>query len=780
MKREMCKRVFVMLLAFMLCAESTLAVAAAENGSIMAQAGFISEKMPEGMELFDISEEAIAAAEVSEEEFMQQFGFDQTQIEAAETEMERALGISAPVAEAVSANTLSANSAQVSQEKATTYATLEDAADYMREKMVARKDLITIRVAGNKDSALKNVKTILNKVYEYDKNGAPDEGDYLYWHMKYMSWTNPKKNSDGSYTIRFKFIYRTTAAEEKYVTKKVNAIVKNLNLKSTALNDYQKVRAIYDYIMSIVEYDHYHYNTDQTYNYMYTTYEALNSGFAVCQAYATLFYRLCEEAGISARVICGNDDAKGSPTHGWNIVKIGSHYYNLDATWDDSADARTHVYFLKNMAEFTGHQRNKVNAGTAFDKQFPTSPVSYPTPEADISGKLINAANISGSVALVNGTDYSLTANNGRAKVIFFMNPAETGSTMWTQQFFEINAIKAKACDSVLIDIFDGYAEYEEGKPRQIMQLVMSIVKESYAYNFSSDYVNGLAYRNQYALSAGVQSGCHSSVAIIDGNNRLRYFGYADAAMTMIEKVLMEISYNAPYGAMTGVNAVQTQNDQVQLSWNPYGGATGYRVYRKIGAGAYCCVGTTTSTSFVDQISSTGTYTYQIKAIYSSKDIASTPEKMIAIKTMLLKKGKTYTVDGYKYKVLKSTNKTKTVAFAGVSNKKLSKVLIPDSVKINGLTYKVTEISAKALKGNKKVKTVSIGKNVTKIGKQAFYNTKKLANIVVKTKNLKSVGSKALYGISKKAEIRVPTSKYKKYQKVFKGKGQKSSVKIKK
>ena len=186
MKGKMYKKALVLLMAFVLCMETSLPVFAAGNDKIMAQTGVEAGEMPEGMQPFDISEEAIAAAEVSEEEFMQEFGLDKAQLAASEEEMERELGIAAPVAEEVSSNTLSVNSAQVSQEKATTYATLEDAADFVRGKMVARKATMTIRVAGNKDSALKNVTKILGKVYEYDINGAPNEGDYLYWHMRSM------------------------------------------------------------------------------------------------------------------------------------------------------------------------------------------------------------------------------------------------------------------------------------------------------------------------------------------------------------------------------------------------------------------------------------------------------------------------------------------------------------------------------------------------------------------------------------------------------------------
>ena len=48
--------------------------------------------------------------------------------------------------------------------------------------------------------------------------------------------------------------------------------------------------------------------------------------------------------------------------------------------------------------------------------------------------------------------------------------------------------------------------------------------------------------------------------------------------------------------------------------------------------------------------------------------------------------------------------------------KKQTKIAVPDSIKINGATYKVTSIAKSAFKNNKKLKTVTIGKNVSKIG----------------------------------------------------------------
>jgi len=92
-----------------------------------------------------------------------------------------------------------------------------------------------------------------------------------------------------------------------------------------------------------------------------------------------------------------------------------------------------------------------------------------------------------------------------------------------------------------------------------------------------------------------------------------------------------------------------------------------------------------------------------------------------------------------------------------------------------------TAIANKAFKNNKKLKSVTIGKNVKKIGKEAFYNCKKLKRITIKTTKLKSVGKNAIKGIYKKATIKVPKKQLKKYKKLFKSKtGYKKTMKIKK
>lgn len=90
-------------------------------------------------------------------------------------------------------------------------------------------------------------------------------------------------------------------------------------------------------------------------------------------------------------------------------------------------------------------------------------------------------------------------------------------------------------------------------------------------------------------------------------------------------------------------------------------------------------------------------------------------------------------------------------------------ITIPNTVKIKGVTYKITGVAKNALKKNKKVKKLVIGKNVKSIGKSAFYGCKKLKKLVIMTKSLtaKKVGANAFSKIGSKVSVKIKNKKYK-------------------
>lgn len=214
----------------------------------------------------------------------------------------------------------------------------------------------------------------------------------------------------------------------------------------------------------------------------------------------------------------------------------------------------------------------------------------------------------------------------------------------------------------------------------------------------------------------------------------------------------------------------------------------------------------------------TGVKTYTCLAC---KDIKT--EKIAA--TGVPAKGKVLISGKVSYKVTAAGPKNAAVQY--MKNKgKVTSVKIPASVKINGITYRVTSVASGAFKNNKKITKVSIGSNVTSIGKaafsgctklktvslgskvstigvrsffkctkltkislpaqvnkigtQAFYGCKKLKSITIKTTKLtnKKVGSKAFRGIHSNAVMKVPKSKIIAYKKWLKKKGISSKTKI--
>lgn len=129
---------------------------------------------------------------------------------------------------------------------------------------------------------------------------------------------------------------------------------------------------------------------------------------------------------------------------------------------------------------------------------------------------------------------------------------------------------------------------------------------------------------------------------------------------------------------------------------------------------------------------------------------------------------------GDTYKVTESGKEVEYVK-SGSKSKKTEK--IPATVTINGIRYTVTSVANNAFKNNKKVETVVIGKNVTKIGKKAFYGCKNLKKITIKSTKLKkkTIGAKAFTKAGSKnyskLKVIVPKKCLKNYTKILKQKG---------
>ncbi len=139
-------------------------------------------------------------------------------------------------------------------------------------------------------------------------------------------------------------------------------------------------------------------------------------------------------------------------------------------------------------------------------------------------------------------------------------------------------------------------------------------------------------------------------------------------------------------------------------------------------------------------------------------------------KKAALKVGDTVKYNNNTYKV--TSIKNKTVAFTKAKNAKT--VAVPATIRIKGVTYKVTAVNAGAFTA-KKLRSVTIGKNVKKIKEKAFYGSK-VTTVTLKTKLLKKSYVKNSLKSSKVKTVKVKITKkasktnttyVKKYKKYF-------------
>ena len=193
---------------------------------------------------------------------------------------------------------------------------------------------------------------------------------------------------------------------------------------------------------------------------------------------------------------------------------------------------------------------------------------------------------------------------------------------------------------------------------------------------------------------------------------------------------------------------------------------------------------------------------YTISSIQGAVEIRVQGVEKTAGNTQPPADGQEFEKGNYYYKVI--SEKKRTVQVIAVKNTNQTAITVYGQVILCGKSYKVTSIAENAFKNYRKATSATIGryvrvinknafagctglKKVTingnglrQIRKNAFKGCKKLAQVVIKSKNLRRVEKYAFRNIRRNAVIKVPAARYKKYRKLFAGKGLPKKVKIKK
>ncbi len=180
-------------------------------------------------------------------------------------------------------------------------------------------------------------------------------------------------------------VFAQTPADKAKGETSPEALAKRLT-KSLS-NDSLKVQVIFDWITSNVVYDTSIFGGSS--NITSESQKAprvMQTGKAVCQGYANLFYELCQASGIPVSVIEGYcrfspENPKEYQLHAWNAVKVNGKWYVTDPTWGtgyiDMSKGGRYVR-EKNVAFFLTSPDKLLNTHLPFDPlwQFSYSPVS--------------------------------------------------------------------------------------------------------------------------------------------------------------------------------------------------------------------------------------------------------------------------------------------------------------------------------------------------------------------------------------------------------------------
>ena len=224
------------------------------------------------------------------------------------------------------------------------YYDLSEIHDEVYNNGLNRETTYSFVYCGDKD----DIKNSLIKEIE----NAYSNDDYLsksWSRIGYNAYSKDGKNI--KVTVNTDFM--TTKEEEDYIDEELKAVTNSIITND--MNDYDKVKAINDYLVNRYEYDYDLLDkltkvnskevTDKEYiDEVYdriNVYSSLKTSKAVCQGYSMTAYKMMKYAGLDCRIIEGT---LNGGEHVWNKVKVNGIWHYLDVTNNDTT--KSNKYFL--------------------------------------------------------------------------------------------------------------------------------------------------------------------------------------------------------------------------------------------------------------------------------------------------------------------------------------------------------------------------------------------------------------------------------------------------
>lgn len=215
----------------------------------------------------------------------------------------------------------------------------------IQKSLLKRNTSIKVMYRTNSSDSQTIVTKIIKDALSEEYATSSNLGDYILWNSSgwRANYTYSKSGSSYIYDITYTMNYLTNYEQEQEVSEAIDNYLYIYNAKNKT--KYEIISDFNEYICQNVEYDN---DNENTYLLKYSAYSAIINHKAVCQGYATLYYRLLKECGIDNRVVVSN-----KLNHAWNLVKYGCFWYHIDTTWNDTYYPYKR-YFMQSVKDF-GH-----------------------------------------------------------------------------------------------------------------------------------------------------------------------------------------------------------------------------------------------------------------------------------------------------------------------------------------------------------------------------------------------------------------------------------------
>lgn len=151
--------------------------------------------------------------------------------------------------------------------------------------------------------------------------------------------------SDGTIIFKYNDSKKNIIQKKNKINTAVKKVI-NTAIKKK-MSDFEKVKALHDYLVLNVEYDDKNYLNNTVSDDSYQVYGALINKKSVCDGYSKTMQLLLKKVGIQSFYVTGTANGED---HSWNLVRLNGKYYYVDTTWDDPVPNKKGVvnynYFL--------------------------------------------------------------------------------------------------------------------------------------------------------------------------------------------------------------------------------------------------------------------------------------------------------------------------------------------------------------------------------------------------------------------------------------------------